>query len=109
MLTLIAEGKLSCFHLAAHHGTRNAENLAGVRRRKIAVVWNYDDTRVLQGQLSELPKQFQHRAFNLQVDGLLAYRLAKLARQGLRVSSSCLPNLLDLRLRERHHEPPFAS
>src|ERR1700733_1561962 len=109
MLTLIAEGKLSCFHLSDHHGTRNAQNLAGVRGRKLPVDWNYDDTRVLQGQLSKLPKQFEHHALNPQVDGLLAYRLAKLARQGLGVSSRRLSNLFDLRLSERHHEPPFAS
>jgi hypothetical protein len=56
MLTLIAEGKLSCFHLADYHGTRNAQNLAGVRRRKLPVDRNYDDTRVLHGQFSEVPK-----------------------------------------------------
>jgi hypothetical protein len=64
---------------------------------------------VLQGQLSELAKQFEHHAFYLQVGGRLASKFGKLARQGLGVSSSRLPNLFDFRLSERHHEPSNCS
>jgi hypothetical protein len=63
---------------------------------------------VLQDQLSQLAKQFEHHAFYFQLGGLLASKFGKLARQDLGVSSSRLSNLFELRLSERHHEPPFA-